>query len=96
MDNPEKELPQGAFVRVQEGDHPLPIATEVAVYVQDYYASGTRSGYFGKVIGYDPERSEYLLMLSTQHHSLTVHVRRVEWQKTTSGPVPPARSDDGE
>ena len=48
---PEADRP---FVKVTPQEHPLPRASEVAVYFQDYYRSSSKIGRFGKIVGVDP------------------------------------------
>src|SRR5687767_1356290 len=46
-------VPDGTFVKVGDGEHPLPRACEVAVYFQDYHRSSSKLGRFGKIVGID-------------------------------------------
>ena len=76
-------VPDGTFVKVREGEHPLPRACEVAVYFQDYHRSSSKLGRFGKVVGIDVESGEYLVMLDN-FECLAVPMRRVEWRKVAT------------
>jgi hypothetical protein len=79
--NPPAVIPDGTFVKVAPGEHPLPRASEVSVYLQDYHRSSSKLGRFGKIIGIDEQAREYLLMLDN-FDSIAVPMRRVEWRKT--------------
>jgi hypothetical protein len=75
--------PDGTFVKVLEGEHPLPRACEVAVYFQDYHRSSSKLGRFGKIVGIDGVGGEYLVMLDN-FECLAVPMRRVEWRKVAT------------
>ena len=75
--------PDGTFVKVAPGDHPLPRACEVSVNFQDYFRSSSKLGRFGKVVGIDAESGEYLIMLD-DFECLAVPMRRVEWRKVAT------------
>ena len=76
-------VPDGTFVKVAAGDHPLSRACEVAVYFQDYHRSSSKLGRFGKVVGIDTDDGEYLVMLDN-FECLAVPMRRVEWRKVAT------------
>jgi hypothetical protein len=76
-------VPDGTFVKVADGAHPLPRACEVAVYFQDYHRSSSKLGRFGKIVGIDAEGGEYLVMLDN-FECLAVPMRRVEWRKVAT------------
>jgi hypothetical protein len=76
-------VPDGTFVKVRPGEHPLPRACEVAVYFQDYHRSSSKLGRFGKIVGIDDEGNEYLVMLDN-FECLAVPMRRVEWRKVAT------------
>jgi hypothetical protein len=76
-------VPDGTFVKVAAGAHPLPRACEVAVYFQDYHRSSSKLGRFGKIVGIDAEGGEYLVMLDN-FECLAVPMRRVEWRKVAT------------
>ena len=76
-------VPDGTFVRVRPGDHPLPAACEVTVNFQDYHRSSSKLGRFGKIVGIDIEDGEYLVMLDN-FECLAVPMRRVEWRKVAT------------
>ena len=76
-------VPDGTFVKVREGEHPLPRACEVSVYFQDYHRSSSKLGRFGKIVGIDAEGGEYLVMLDN-FECLAVPMRRVEWRKVAT------------
>jgi len=73
-------LPDGTFVRVEHEEHPLPAACEVAVNFQDYHRSSAKMGRFGKIVGVDAARGEYLVMLDN-FECVGTPMRRVEWRK---------------
>jgi hypothetical protein len=75
--------PDGTFVKVSGGEHPLPRACEVAVYFQDYHRSSSKLGRFGKIVGIDEDGGEYLVMLDN-FECIAVPVRRVEWRKVAT------------
>ncbi len=70
----------GAFVKVAHDEHPLPRASEVAVYFQDYHRSSSKIGRFGRIVGVDTTAREYLVMLDDSE-CLAIPVRRVEWRR---------------
>ena len=74
---PEADRP---FVKVTPQEHPLPRASEVAVYFQDYYRSSSKIGRFGKIVGVDPAAGEYLVELD-RSECLAIPIRRVEWRR---------------
>ena len=76
-------VPDGTFVKVAAGEHPLPRACEVAVYFQDYHRSSSKLGRFGKIVGIDADGGEYLVMLDN-FECLAVPMRRVEWRKVAT------------
>ncbi len=76
-------VPDGTFVKVAANGHPLDRACEVAVYLQDYHRSSSKSGRFGKIVGIDEEGDEYLVMLDN-FECLAVPMRRVEWRKVAT------------
>ena len=76
-------VPDGTFVKVSAGDHPLRRACEVAVYFQDYHRSSSKLGRFGKIVGIDADDGEYLVMLDN-FECLAVPMRRVEWRKVAT------------
>jgi hypothetical protein len=76
-------VPDGTFVKVAPGDHPLRRACEVSVYFQDYHRSSSKLGRFGKIVGIDVEDGEYLVMLDN-FECLAVPMRRVEWRKVAT------------
>jgi hypothetical protein len=76
-------VPDGTFVKVAAGEHPLPRACEVAVYFQDYHRSSSKLGRFGKIVGIDNDGGEYLVMLDN-FECLAVPMRRVEWRKVAT------------
>ena len=76
-------VPDGTFVKVLEGEHPLPRACEVSVYFQDYHRSSSKLGRFGKIVGIDVDGGEYLVMLDN-FECLAVPMRRVEWRKVAT------------
>lgn len=76
-------VPDGTFVRVRPGDHPLPPACEVTVNFQDYHRSSSKLGRFGKIVGIDVEGGEYLVMLDN-FECLGAPMRRVEWRKVST------------
>lgn len=76
-------VPDGTFVKVRAGDHPLQRACEVTVYFQDYHRSSSKLGRFGKIVGIDTEGGEYLVMLDN-FECLAVPMRRVEWRKVAT------------
>ncbi len=76
-------VPDGTFVRVHQGDHPLPMACEVTVNFQDYHRSSSKLGRFGKIVGIDTDGGEYLVMLDN-HECLGAPMRRVEWRKVST------------
>jgi hypothetical protein len=76
-------VPDGTFVKVPSGEHPLPRACEVAVYFQDYHRSSSKLGRFGKIVGIDVDGGEYLVMLDN-FECLAVPMRRVEWRKVAT------------
>lgn len=76
-------VPDGTFVKVAPGDHPLARACEVAVYLQDYHRSSSKLGRFGKIVGIDSEGGEYLVMLDN-FECLAVPMRRCEWRKVAT------------
>ena len=71
---------EGAFVKVDPEEHPLPPACEIAVYLQDYHRSSSKLGRFGKVVGIDRQGGEYLVMLDN-FECVAVPMRRAEWRK---------------
>src|SRR3712207_6495892 len=71
---------EGTFVKVAPDDHPLPMACEIGVYLQDYHRSSSKLGRFGKVVGVDEEGCEYLVMLDN-FECVAVPMRRAEWRK---------------
>jgi hypothetical protein len=73
----------GSFVKVGPDEHPLPLACEVAVYLQDYHRSSSKLGRFGKVVGIDDQGCEYLVMLDN-FECLAVPMRRAEWRKVAT------------
>jgi len=75
--------PDGTFVKVAPGDHPLPRACEVTVNFQDYHRSSSKLGRFGKIVGIDEAGGEYLVMLDN-FECLAVPMRRVEWRKVAT------------
>ncbi len=76
-------VPDGTFIKVAPGAHPLSRACEVAVYFQDYHRSSSKLGRFGKIVGTDVEDGEYLVMLDN-FECLAVPMRRVEWRKVAT------------
>ena len=70
----------GTFVKVEPCGHPLPLACEIAVYLQDYHRSSSKLGRFGKVVGIDEPGGEYLVMLDN-FECVAVPMRRAEWRK---------------
>jgi hypothetical protein len=74
---------EGTFVKVAADEHPLPLACEVAVYLQDYHRSSSKLGRFGKIVGIDQEGREYLVMLDN-FECLAVPMRRAEWRKVAT------------
>lgn len=76
-------VPDGTFVKVAAGDHPLPRACEVTVNFQDYHRSSSKLGRFGKVVGIDIDGGEYLVMLDN-FECLAAPMRRVEWRKVAT------------
>jgi hypothetical protein len=76
-------VPDGTFVKVSPGDHPLPRACEVTVNFQDYHRSSSKLGRFGKIVGIDIEAREYLVMLDN-FECLAAPMRRVEWRKVAT------------
>ncbi len=75
--------PDGTFVKVRPGDHPLPRACEVTVNFQDYHRSSSKQGRFGKIVGIDLDDGEYLVMLDN-FECLAAPMRRVEWRKVAT------------
>ena len=75
--------PDGTFVKVRPGDHPLPRACEVTVNFQDYHRSSSKLGRFGKIVGIDLDNGEYLVMLDN-FECLAAPMRRVEWRKVAT------------
>jgi hypothetical protein len=75
--------PDGTFVKVRPGDHPLPRACEVTVNFQDYHRSSSKLGRFGKIVGIDEPGGEYLVMLDN-FECLAAPMRRVEWRKVAT------------
>jgi hypothetical protein len=71
---------EGTFVPVEPGEHPLPMACEIAVYLQDYHRSSSKLGRFGKVVGIDAAAGEYLVMLDN-FDCVAVPMRRAGWRK---------------
>jgi hypothetical protein len=76
-------VPDGTFVKVAPGDHPLPRACEVTVNFQDYHRSSSKLGRFGKIVGIDEPGGEYLVMLDN-FECLAAPMRRVEWRKVAT------------
>lgn len=76
-------VPDGTFVKVAQGDHPLARACEVSVYFQDYHRSSSKLGRFGKIVGIDQPGGEYLVMLDN-FECVAVPMRRVEWRKVAT------------
>ena len=70
----------GTFVKVGADDHPLPLACEIGVYLQDYHRSSSKLGRFGKIVGTDEDGGEYLVMLDN-FDCVAVPMRRAEWRK---------------
>jgi hypothetical protein len=68
---------------VPADQHPLPLACEIAVYLQDYHRSSSKLGRFGKIVGIDQEGREYLVMLDN-FECLAVPMRRAEWRKVAT------------
>lgn len=64
------------------GEHPLPSASEVAVYFQDYYRASAKVGRFGRIFGVDAGACKYLVMLDDSE-CLAIPIRRVEWRRAT-------------
>ena len=73
----------GTFIKVAPDEHPLPMACEVAVYLQDYHRSSSKLGRFGKVVGVDEDGGEYLVMLD-DFECVAVPMRRAEWRKVAT------------
>jgi hypothetical protein len=74
---------EGSFVSVAPEEHPLPMACEIAVYLQDYHRSSSKLGRFGKIVGVDEDRGEYLVMLDN-FECVAVPMRRAEWRKVAT------------
>ena len=70
----------GTFVKVSPDEHPLPLACEISVYMQDYHRSSSKLGRFGKIVGIDVDGGEYLVMLDN-FECLAAPMRRAEWRK---------------
>jgi hypothetical protein len=70
----------GAFEKVRPDAHPLPLACEIAVYLQDYHRSSSKLARFGKIVGIDEESREYLVMLDN-FECVATPMRRAEWRK---------------
>jgi len=73
----------GSFVKVRPDEHPLPMACEIAVYLQDYHRSSSKLGRFGKIVGIDDDSGEYLVMLDN-FECVAVPMRRAEWRKVAT------------
>ena len=73
----------GTFVKVAPKEHPLPMACEIAVYLQDYHRSSSKLGRFGKIVGIDENSGEYLVMLDN-FECVAVPLRRAEWRKVAT------------
>ena len=89
--HPDQEAPpplaitpdEGAFAKVRPAEHPLPMACEIGVYLQDYHRSSSKLGRFGKIVGIDDTDGEYLVMLDN-FECVAVPMRRVEWRKVAT------------
>ena len=80
---PAVDAGDGAFVKVPAGDHPLPLACEIAVFLQDYHRSSSKLARFGKIVGADAQAGEYLVMLD-DFDCVAVPMRRAEWRKVAT------------